>query len=59
MLEKAPESNGKKAPLYMRMYYDPCYVELARFIGYGGKPFGRGEAICPRTGSEVRPSKGD
>lgn len=38
MAEKVPKSSGKKPPLYMRMYCDPCYVELARFIGFGGKP---------------------
>jgi hypothetical protein len=28
----------KRQPLYIRMYYEAIYVELVRFIGYGGKP---------------------
>jgi hypothetical protein len=37
MSERAPHV-GTKRPLWDRMYADPAYVALARFIGYGGKP---------------------
>src|SRR5438309_643497 len=37
--EKPPECKAakKQAPLYMRMYFQEIYIELVRFIGYGGK----------------------
>lgn len=33
----------KRQPLYIRMYFDPVYVEFVRFIGYDGKPLPEAE----------------
>lgn len=37
MLEKSPAVGIKRQPLWHRLYNEPCYIDLARFIGYGGK----------------------
>ncbi|MGE3807452.1 MAG: hypothetical protein AB7K24_22540, partial [Gemmataceae bacterium] len=29
---------ASRQPLYVRMYFDPAFTELTRYVGYGGKP---------------------
>lgn len=36
--ESGARQSAKRKPLYARLYFDPLYIELARFIGYDGKP---------------------